>query len=192
METTKVKFAKCARCGVDFEVFYEKSPFKYCCSCREKNAEEGNTVIRHTNFCANCGNKFKGTHNQKYCSFECQKAARLFSGNYKLRFAILYRDNFRCQYCGATPQDGAKLHIDHIHPRSKGGTDDISNLITACEICNIGKKDLILDKKPLVGISSKAVKVLSTEILNRQDLIKIGISVEAIQMMLNLVKPSAN
>lgn len=56
-----------------------------------------------------------------------------------LRHDILKRDNFRCQYCGATANDGVKLHIDHIHPVSKGGKTVKENLQTLCERCNIGK-----------------------------------------------------
>ena len=58
--------------------------------------------------------------------------------NTRQRFRVLARDNFRCGYCGATP-DVADLHIDHILPRSAGGTNDICNLITACSQCNRGK-----------------------------------------------------
>ena len=58
--------------------------------------------------------------------------------NARQRFRVLARDNFRCGYCGATP-DVAELHIDHILPRSAGGTNDICNLITACPKCNYGK-----------------------------------------------------
>lgn len=58
--------------------------------------------------------------------------------NSRQRFRVLARDNFRCGYCGATP-DVAKLHIDHIVPRSAGGTNNICNLITACPECNRGK-----------------------------------------------------
>lgn len=58
--------------------------------------------------------------------------------NTRQRFRVLARDNFRCGYCGATP-DVAELHIDHILPRSAGGTNDICNLITACPQCNRGK-----------------------------------------------------
>lgn len=54
------------------------------------------------------------------------------------RFAILKRDNFACRYCGAKAPD-VKLHVDHVHPRSLGGTNDPSNLVTACEDCNMGK-----------------------------------------------------
>ncbi len=55
------------------------------------------------------------------------------------RFRILHRDNFRCCYCGKTPKDDVKLELDHIIPICKGGTDDDSNLITACMPCNRAK-----------------------------------------------------
>lgn len=54
------------------------------------------------------------------------------------RFKILRRDGFRCRYCGATP-DVSELHVDHVQPRSRGGTDDPLNLVTACSACNLSK-----------------------------------------------------
>lgn len=57
----------------------------------------------------------------------------------KARFNILERDNYTCQACGATPQDGANLEIDHIKPIAKGGTDDPLNLQVLCRECNAGK-----------------------------------------------------
>lgn len=56
-----------------------------------------------------------------------------------LRFEILKRDGFQCRYCGARPADGAVLQIDHITPRAEGGTDEPTNLTTACRDCNTGK-----------------------------------------------------
>lgn len=56
-----------------------------------------------------------------------------------LRYDIFKRDNFRCQICGATQADGAKLHVDHIVPVSKGGKTEWSNLRTLCDRCNLGK-----------------------------------------------------
>ena len=58
-----------------------------------------------------------------------------------LRYDILKRDNFRCQICGSTAQDGVKLHVDHIIPVSKGGRTVTSNLRTLCDRCNMGKGD---------------------------------------------------
>jgi 5-methylcytosine-specific restriction endonuclease McrA len=54
------------------------------------------------------------------------------------------RDGFRCHYCGRAPHkdNTIVLHVDHIHPRILGGSDDKDNLITSCEDCNIGKGSL--------------------------------------------------
>lgn len=60
------------------------------------------------------------------------------------RFAILERDGFRCRYCGRAAPD-VVLHVDHIHPKSRGGTDDDSNLGASCVDCNFGKRDRVLD-----------------------------------------------
>jgi hypothetical protein len=59
----------------------------------------------------------------------------------RLRFSILMRDGFRCIYCGAEPNE-ARLHVDHKHPKARGGGDDAENLVTACADCNLGKSDL--------------------------------------------------
>jgi hypothetical protein len=59
------------------------------------------------------------------------------------RFCVLERDQFRCVYCGATADD-AKLAVDHVIPVARGGSDDMSNLVTACFDCNIGKSDHLI------------------------------------------------
>lgn len=56
----------------------------------------------------------------------------------RMRFNVFKRDGFSCRYCGAKPPD-AILQIDHAIPVSKGGSNDIDNLVTACDKCNIGK-----------------------------------------------------
>lgn len=60
-----------------------------------------------------------------------------------MRYEILKRDNYRCQICGSTAQDGVKLHIDHIIPVSKGGKTVPENLRVLCDRCNLGKSDKI-------------------------------------------------
>lgn len=62
----------------------------------------------------------------------------------RLRFQIFRRDNFACRYCGITAQAGAVLEVDHVTPRSAGGKDVPTNLVTACEDCNNGKSDIPL------------------------------------------------
>jgi len=70
----------------------------------------------------------------------------------KTRFEVFKRDSFTCQYCGRKSPD-VLLVIDHIEPVSKGGTNDILNLITSCADCNAGKSDrqlsdsTVLDKQ---------------------------------------------
>jgi 5-methylcytosine-specific restriction endonuclease McrA len=51
---------------------------------------------------------------------------------------ILRRDGFRCQYCGA---HSAQLTVDHVIPKSRGGSDSWENLVTACVRCNNSKDD---------------------------------------------------
>lgn len=58
----------------------------------------------------------------------------------RLRFEVLKRDNFKCQYCGRT-KDETKLELDHKIPRSRGGENTLNNLITACIDCNRGKSN---------------------------------------------------
>ena len=56
-----------------------------------------------------------------------------------IRFKVLKRDHFTCQYCG---RSGVELEVDHIRPVASGGTSDMGNLITACKDCNRGKRDI--------------------------------------------------
>jgi hypothetical protein len=58
--------------------------------------------------------------------------------SYALRFAVLRRDGFTCTYCGRCPPE-VRLHVDHIVPWSKGGSNRLENLRAACDACNLGK-----------------------------------------------------
>jgi len=57
---------------------------------------------------------------------------------YQLRWVVLNRDNFTCQYCGRKAPD-VMLQVDHKVSRADGGSDELNNLVTACIACNIGK-----------------------------------------------------
>lgn len=69
-------------------------------------------------------------------------AARRYSpryGRHRIdRFAILKRDGFKCEYCEC-PLDEHTLHVDHVVPKSRGGSDDPSNLVASCSRCNLSK-----------------------------------------------------
>jgi len=55
-----------------------------------------------------------------------------------VRFAVFRRDGFTCQYCGRRAPN-VVLHVDHVLPVVAGGTNDLTNLRTACSVCNLGK-----------------------------------------------------
>jgi 5-methylcytosine-specific restriction endonuclease McrA len=55
---------------------------------------------------------------------------------YEVREYILAKWERRCAYCHAT---GVPLQIEHLTPRSRGGSDRVSNLTLACEPCNTRK-----------------------------------------------------
>jgi hypothetical protein len=54
------------------------------------------------------------------------------------RYEVLRRAGGRCQLCHTTERP---LHVDHIVPRSKGGTNELSNLQALCDECNLGKSN---------------------------------------------------
>lgn len=51
---------------------------------------------------------------------------------------VISRDGHRCQYCGTTR--GA-MTVDHVIPRTLGGSDTWENLVCACPRCNNRKGD---------------------------------------------------
>lgn len=79
----------------------------------------------------------------------------------KLRFEVFKRDGFVCAYCGATPPQ-VVLQVDHIQPVKDGGTNDIDNLVTSCQPCNIGKGARSLESIPQ-SLSDKAALISEKE-----------------------------
>lgn len=62
----------------------------------------------------------------------------------QLRYKVLVAHGRRCVCCGASPETGAVLHVDHIKPRSTHPelALDITNMQVLCEVCNLGKSNL--------------------------------------------------
>ncbi|MFE2287531.1 RNA-guided endonuclease IscB [Streptomyces sp. NPDC059443] len=56
----------------------------------------------------------------------------------EVREYLLAKFGRACIYCGIT---GVPLNIDHVHPRSRGGSDRVSNLVLACVPCNEAKSN---------------------------------------------------
>jgi 5-methylcytosine-specific restriction endonuclease McrA len=61
--------------------------------------------------------------------FRSSDAKRMFRENIKAR------DGHKCVYCGSSEN----LTVDHVRPKSRGGTDTADNLVTACRPCNQAK-----------------------------------------------------
>ena len=64
----------------------------------------------------------------------------------KVHFEVMKRANKRCALCGVKDgdeeyEDRLPLHIDHIVPRSKDGSNEIDNLQVLCRACNLGKSN---------------------------------------------------
>ena len=57
-----------------------------------------------------------------------------------VRYEVLKRAKHRCELCGAHEEQAA-LHVDHIIPRAKGGSDELSNFQALCVTCNTNKRD---------------------------------------------------
>ena len=66
------------------------------------------------------------------------------------RAFVLERNGFTCQMCGIAAGEKhsddpsgrtARLHIGHVLDKSKGGTDDYSNLRALCSVCNEGAQN---------------------------------------------------
>ena len=81
-------------------------------------------------------------------------------------FEVFKRDSFTCQYCGSKAPD-VILEIDHINPVSKGGDNEMMNLLTSCFTCNRGKTDRIISDNSVVEKQRKQIEELN---IRRQQL----------------------
>lgn len=159
------RFCKCCLNKFETNVFNKK----FCSEqCRKKQLQT-NYIKERENCkkeCLVCKQEFVPTRVFKECcSEDCN---RLFKKNksifikretgYRwllLRFKVLNRDNFKCKYCGRSSiEDNIKLHVDHILPISKDGLNELNNLVTACEDCNLGKRDILLEKYNVIRLKN--------------------------------------
>src|SRR5690606_548578 len=77
---------------------------------------------------------------------------------YEAREYLLEKWGRGCTYCCAR---GVPLEVDHIQPRSRGGSDRVSNLTLACRFCNQAKgnrdvREFVMDEARLARILEHA------------------------------------
>jgi len=77
----------------------------------------------------------------------------------RTRFEVFKRDKFKCQYCGRSAPDIA-LHVDHVMPVSEGGGNEITNLVTSCAPCNLGKSNRLLSDNSVIKQQKKQLDEL--------------------------------
>ena len=93
------------------------------------------------------------------------------------RALVLDRNGFTCQMCGTAagephpydPTRKTRLHIGHIIDKSKGGSDEPSNLRAICSVCNEGAQNATLirpDLKQLLIQIRRATSADQLEALN--------------------------
>ena len=80
------------------------------------------------------------TQNSKIEGIEYQQGELT---GYELREYLLEKFGRKCIYCGA---DNVPLNIDHVIPKSKGGSNRVSNLVLACVQCNQTKGSRSLEE----------------------------------------------
>lgn len=146
-----------AKAEIDEKYNLESVKIKNSLDFLAKRMVKGKAIIKKE--CTECKEEFLTPRhsNTKYCSEECMRFSRTKYGIHP--YTIFYRDNFRCRYCGKKPIDGAKLTIDHVFPKSKGGGDDLLNLVTACEDCNHNKSITLWDKQRIRKIWKENYKL---------------------------------
>jgi len=76
---------------------------------------------------------------------------------YEIREYLLEKFGRRCAYCGATDRP---LHVEHIVPKARGGTNRVSNLTLACEPCNTAKGTQTADEFGYPDVQAQARRPL--------------------------------
>lgn len=135
----------CGWCGA---VMANPPRHKQFCStrCKHKNYNKANYRPRtYVVTCGECDVEFIARDSRtRYCSEDCWPSHKRINISRWQRLRIYERDRWCCQLCGEKVDRRAKFtdrapSIDHIIPRSFGGTDDVENLQLAHRGCNSKK-----------------------------------------------------
>ena len=80
------------------------------------------------------------------------------------KYNVFIRDDFTCQYCNTKPD---LLTIDHVLPKSKGGTTIYTNVVSSCKSCNLKKGDRTL-KECNLSLNIKPYEPTVYEIITKK------------------------
>lgn len=152
----------CRHCETSFPANSEAS--LYCsrqCMWRWHDRANGvrsaADILAESRECARCGTAFNHSATTRiHCSDLCRELARKARGvslhhgwiSKAERLAIYQRDDYTCWLCGSRvdmeadqQRDDWAATLDHVLPRSKGGTHEADNLRTAHRWCNSIRAD---------------------------------------------------
>lgn len=152
----------CAQCGGQFTARsstsrYCSNPCAWIASDRRKGVRSADEIAAEVRHCARCNNPYNSPHVQRiHCSDLCREMDRMDRGiglyhgwiSQAERNMLYQRDSYVCWICHKvcdTTVDAQRHNdaptLDHLVPRSKGGTHEHGNLRTACRGCNSRRGD---------------------------------------------------
>lgn len=148
----------CRWCGTEFPSSRTNSTTcsKQCESAADyKRQQEVRGYVSHSEalkivrYCETCRNSYRSPYVLSiYCSDECRPDTGYGGWISKAdRYAIYERDGYTCWLCAEPidmsdgPSENWAPSLDHVIPRSRGGSDDPENLRTAHRYCNSVRSD---------------------------------------------------
>ena len=151
---------QCLWCSLEFVTEWQTQD--YCSRSHKERARQNRKAIRngtaqvtHTRICKGCAYKFQTANSQRlFCSDECKawqksQQRRSFEKAKSKSFKanLYFKANGLCGICqehldtSLQYPDPMSLSIDHIIPKSKGGSDNNDNLRIAHWLCNIKRSN---------------------------------------------------
>lgn len=87
------------------------------------------------------------------------------------RLAIYLRDGLACTYCRLPVEGESGLSLDHLIPRSKGGSNESTNLVTCCNTCNSsrGNRPMAQRVKAVAEYTQQTVSDIEKRVRNNRN-----------------------
>ena len=129
-------------CGAELE----DPRFRTCEACRSKHRDRMRSLIavrRVAGRCVRCDAKAEAGAHCRRCWFAMMARNALGSRSRGPDLARLWlAQGGRCAYTGRQLTPGVNASVDHVLPRSRGGSDELDNLVWTCAAVNRAKTDM--------------------------------------------------
>lgn len=145
IKNTRIKYRTCRTCGKEFKV---TNHYRFFCSDNCKDVMNKINISNHYQKPENKEKHKKYSREMRHTEEGYLKALysrmmnRLKGGITFEELKTLYYSTNKCYYCGKEVKPfTADKQIEHKIPISKGGTNNIKNLVISCKACNSGKRE---------------------------------------------------